>query len=113
MTAKVLAEQGLSVAIVEAGPFFDPADPATKTQMRWPYKSPRRGAGNVRAFGDFDMAYGGWDIDGEPYTQEQGSNFRWFRSRMLGGRTNHWGCISLRFGPDDFWRKDIDGLGAN
>ena len=32
---------------------------------------------------------------------------------MLGGRTNHWGRISLRFGPDDFQRKSIDGLGDN
>ena len=30
---------------------------------------------------------------------------------MLGGRTNHWGRISLRFGPDDFRRKSLDGLG--
>ena len=30
---------------------------------------------------------------------------------MLGGRTNHWGRISLRFGPDDFQHKSIDGLG--
>ena len=35
----------------------------------------------------------------------------WFRTRMLGGRTNHWGRISLRFGPDDFRRKSLDGLG--
>ncbi|NJO86740.1 MAG: GMC family oxidoreductase [Lewinella sp.] len=113
MTAKVLSEQGLSVAIIEAGPFFDPADPVTKTQLRWPYESPRRGANTVRAFGDFDMAYGGWDIEGEPYTNAPGSNFNWFRSHMLGGRTNHWGRISLRFGPDDFRRRDIDGLGVN
>src|SRR5690606_30051392 len=33
--------------------------------------------------------------------------------RMLGGRTNHWGRISLRFGPHDFKRKSIDGLGDN
>ena len=32
---------------------------------------------------------------------------------MLGGRTNHWGRISLRFGPLDFKRNDIDGLGDN
>jgi choline dehydrogenase-like flavoprotein len=30
---------------------------------------------------------------------------------MLGGRTNHWGRISLRFGPSDFKRRSIDGLG--
>ncbi len=27
MSAKVLADAGLKIAIVEAGPFFDPADP--------------------------------------------------------------------------------------
>jgi len=113
MTAKILSEKGLSVAIIEAGPFFDPKDPATKTQLKWPWESPRRGAGSTRAFGDFDMAYGGWDIDGEPYTNTPISKFRWFRSRMLGGRTNHWGRISLRFGPTDFKHKDVDGLGDN
>ena len=30
---------------------------------------------------------------------------------MVGGRTNHWGRISLRFGPKDFKRRSIDGLG--
>jgi choline dehydrogenase-like flavoprotein len=32
---------------------------------------------------------------------------------MLGGRTNHWGRISLRFSQRDFKHKDIDGLGEN
>jgi choline dehydrogenase-like flavoprotein len=30
---------------------------------------------------------------------------------MLGGRTNHWGRISLRFGPWDFKTRSRDGLG--
>src|SRR5258707_4537657 len=30
---------------------------------------------------------------------------------MLGGRTNHWGRISLRFGPHDFKGRSRDGLG--
>jgi choline dehydrogenase-like flavoprotein len=113
MTAKVLSEAGLSVAIIEAGPYFDPADPDHKTQMRWPWESPRRGAGTTRPFGDYNAAFGGWEIPGEPYSRAPGTKFDWFRSRMLGGRTNHWGRISLRFGPDDFHRKDIDGLGEN
>ena len=113
MAAKILSEQGFKVALVEAGPDFDPANPEQRTQLRWPYESPRRGAGNVRPFGDFDMAYGGWELDGEPYTKERGTEFDWFRSRMLGGRTNHWGRISLRFGPLDFKRKDYDGKGDN
>ncbi len=113
MAAKVLAESGLHVAVVEAGPYFDPKNEAQRTQLKWPWESPRRGAGSTRAFGDFDMAYGGWEIEGEPYTNKDGSEFRWFRSHMLGGRTNHWGRISLRFGPDDFRRKSIDGLGED
>lgn len=113
MATKILSEAGLKVAVVEAGPFFDPADPEQMTQMKWPYESPRRGANTVRPFGDFDSAYGGWEIEGEPYTNAEGSDFSWFRSRMLGGRTNHWGRISLRFGPKDFKRKDQDGLGDN
>ncbi|WP_396590331.1 GMC family oxidoreductase [Allomuricauda sp. R78024] len=113
MATKILSEAGLKVAVVEAGPFFDPADPEQMTQMKWPYESPRRGANTVRPFGDFDSAYGGWEIEGEPYTNAEGSDFNWFRSRMLGGRTNHWGRISLRFGPKDFKRKDQDGLGDN
>ena len=113
MATNVLANAGLKVAVVEAGPYFDPADPEQRTQLRWPWESPRRGAGSIRPFGDFDSAYGGWEIDGEPYTKEPGTEFDWFRSRMLGGRTNHWGRISLRFGPLDFQRKNVDGLGDN
>ena len=102
MATHMLANAGLKVALVEAGPFFDPKDDATRTQLRWPYESPRRGASTTRAFGDYDMSYGDWKVDGEPYTTKEGTKFLWWRSRMLGGRTNHWGRISLRFGPDDF-----------
>ncbi|WP_411273508.1 GMC family oxidoreductase [Daejeonella sp.] len=113
MAAKVLTEAGLKVALLEAGPDYDPANPEQQTQLKWPYESPRRGANTHRPFGDFDAAYGGWEIEGEPYTRAKGTEFDWFRSRMLGGRTNHWGRISLRFGPNDFKRHDFDGLSDN
>lgn len=113
MAAYVLAEKGLSVAVVEAGGYYDPAMNEYRTQLRWPWESPRRGASTVRAFGDFDAAWGGWEIEGEPYTHKDGTSFDWFRSRMLGGRTNHWGRISLRWGPKDFKRYDYDGLSDN
>lgn len=113
MATKVLAEAGLKVAVMEAGPFFDPKNPEQQTQLKWPYESPRRGAGTQRAFGEFDAAYGGWQIEGEPYNNVGNTQFDWFRSQMLGGRTNHWGRISLRFGPRDFKGKNRDGLGEN
>ena len=105
MAAYVLAHAGLKVLMLEAGPFFDPAK--NSAQLKFPWESPRRGAStNTRNFGDFDAAFGGWSLDGEPYTTKNGTDFQWFRSRMLGGRTNHWGRISLRMGPYDFQPKD-------
>jgi choline dehydrogenase-like flavoprotein len=110
MAAYTLANAGLKILLLEAGPLYDPAK--NVTQLKWSYESLRRGADSqFRHFGDFDAAYGGWSLDGEPYTHKDGTKFDWFRSRMLGGRTNHWGRISLRFGPKDFKRKSIDGLG--
>ena len=110
MAAKVLTEAGAECVMLEAGPMWDPV--RDSYMFKWNYESPRRGAAiPERHFGEFDAALGGWSLDGEPYTSAPGSTFDWFRSRMLGGRTNHWGRISLRFGPDDFRRKSLDGLG--
>ena len=110
MAAYMLANQGLKVCLLEAGADYDPAK--NVTQLKNPWDSPRRGAStHFRPFGDFDASYWGWDIDGEPYTKAEGTQWDWWRARMVGGRTNHWGRISLRFGPKDFKRKSIDGLG--
>ncbi|RRB03679.1 GMC oxidoreductase [Larkinella rosea] len=111
MAAYMLTKAGAKVLLLEAGGYFDPADPKYMTQLKWPYESPRRGASTTRAGGDFDAAWGGWEIEGEPYSSKPGGDFFWFRSRMLGGRTNHWGRISMRFGPDDFRRKTLSGIG--
>lgn len=112
MAAYMLAQAGIKVVLLEAGPMYDPAK--NVTQLKWPWESPRRGASTqFRNFGDFDAAYGGWELEGEPYTHKDGTKFDWFRSRMLGGRTNHWGRISLRFSEKDFKHKSIDGLGED
>lgn len=110
MAAYVLANAGLKVCLLEAGPDFSPAADSKQLQNAW--DSPRRGASTkFRPFGDMDGCYWGWEIDGEPYTNAKDSNWEWWRARMVGGRTNHWGRISLRFGPKDFKRRSIDGLG--
>ena len=110
MAAKVLTEAGANVMMLEAGVMFDTR--RDSKMMAWPYQSPRRGLPiPERQFGEFDAGWGGWTLEGEPYTSAPGDRFDWFRTRMLGGRTNHWGRISLRFGPDDFRRKSLDGLG--
>jgi len=112
MAAKVLCDAGADVVMLEAGAMWDTEKDSKMSA--WPYDSPRRGAATPdKPFGEFDGCIGGWEIEGEPYTQSAGSRFDWFRGRMLGGRTNHWGRISLRMGPDDFRRRSLDGLGED
>ncbi|HWH02515.1 MAG TPA: GMC family oxidoreductase [Gemmatimonadales bacterium] len=110
MAAYALTRAGARVIVLEAGgPWDNTQDSA---MLKWPYETPRRGAGtHQRPFGEFDACIGGWNIDGEPYTVAPGNKFSWWRARMVGGRTNHWGRISLRFGPYDFRHKSMDGLG--
>ncbi len=112
MAAWALTRAGARVALLEAGRPWD--NTRDGFMLKWPYETKLRGASTKeKPFGEFDACIGGWEIDGEPYTVAQGESFRWWRARMVGGRTNHWGRISLRFGPDDFRRGDLDGLSPN
>src|SRR5215831_12698836 len=112
---KVLADLGISVLLMEAGPMFDPT--RDSKEHVWPYQVPHRGAGphGEAYFGrspfTFSATFGGAQIEGEPYTVAPGSDFSWFRSRFLGGRTNHYGRYSLRFADYDFKPRSRDGLG--
>lgn len=110
MAAYALTQAGARVIMLEAGPEWYPTKDSP--MFTWPYQSAKRGAATPeREFGEFDACDGGWTVEGEPYTRAPGTRFDWWRARMLGGRTNHWGRISLRFGPDDFRGKTLDGLG--
>jgi choline dehydrogenase-like flavoprotein len=112
--AYTLTMDGARVLMIEAGRNYDPR---TETPMfQTPDMAPLRAAGTPdKWFGFYDSTVGGgWSVPGEPYTNaslEKGREFKWFRSRMLGGRTNHWGRISLRNGPYDFKPRSRDGLG--
>lgn len=112
--AKVLTEGGLNVVMLEAG---GPIDPGKDFKEHvWPHELPHRGVGKgARHRGELNDEFlapnGFWEIEGEPYTSAPGSRFRWFRSRIVGGRTNHWGRIALRFAPVDFRARSTDGLG--
>jgi choline dehydrogenase-like flavoprotein len=113
----VLANKGVNVTLLEAGPGLNPAK--DYKEHMWPHQVDHRGAGTGKnyqgqeefAFGYFLAPNGYWEIEGEPYTTAPGTTFRWFRSRILGGRTNHYGRISLRFADYDFKPYSTDGLG--
>ena len=116
---KVLTDLGISVALLEAGPMLHP-EKDFKEHM-WPYQVPHRGAmeggasyfGKGRAFGFFSAHAGGWELEGEPYTVAEGSKWNWFRSRIVGGRTNHYGRISLRYADYDLKPYSRDGIGTD
>ena len=113
-TAYTLALEGVKVLMLEAGRYYDFR---TETPMfQASHDAPLRGAGTPdKPFGFYDATVdGGWQVPGEPYTQasdDEAQRFDWWRARMLGGRTNHWGRISLRNGPYDFKPHSRDGLG--
>ncbi len=112
--AYTLTLAGLKCVMLEAGRSYDPN---TETPMfQTADQAPLGGVSTP----DKDMGFwdstidGGWEVPGEPYTQastNKDQEFTWWRARMMGGRTNHWGRISLRNGPYDFKGRSRDGLG--
>ncbi len=115
---QVLTKLGINVCLLEAGRMLNPVKDFKEHVL--PYQVDHRGAGahaesyfGRQQWGYFNAPNGYWDIDGEPYTVAKGNEFRWFRSRILGGRTNHYGRISLRFADYDFKPYSTDGLGTD
>ncbi|MEP6591962.1 MAG: GMC family oxidoreductase [Gemmatimonadota bacterium] len=112
MAAYELTKAGAKVLLLEAGGMWD--NSKDSDMLVAPWETPRRGGSTPdKPFGEHDACIGGWNVPGEPFTTAPGTRFSWWRARMVGGRTNHWGRISLRFGPDDFQHKSVDGLGDN
>lgn len=113
-TAYTLCMEGARVLMLEAGRNYKPE---TETPMfQTPDQAPLRGTSTPeKNFGFYDATVdGGWQVPGEPYVnarEDHAGRFDWWRARMLGGRTNHWGRISLRNGPYDFKPYSRDGLG--
>jgi choline dehydrogenase-like flavoprotein len=130
-SAYVLSLAGAKVLILEAGRNYDPLSETPMFNL--PRQAPLRGASTTdKPFGFYDATVdGGWTVPKEPYLvrrsrRGQGwhegtdidlyttdQNFMWWRARMLGGRTNHWGRIALRMGPYDFKPRRRDGMGID
>lgn len=112
--AYTLTLAGVKCVMLEAGRNYDPL--AETPMFQTGAQAPLGGTSTPdKPFGFHDATVdGGWQVPGEPYTQandEPEDQVKWWRARMLGGRTNHWGRISLRNGPYDFKPRSRDGLG--
>ncbi len=120
MAAKVLAEHGLQVLLMEAGGSIDRSDFLTHMM---PYEFPFRGLGSpkkiredgytaARELTPFEGYYAARSQ--HPYTFPSGSPFdRSLRSCILGGRTLHWGRQCFRLAEYDFKGASIDGHGID
>jgi choline dehydrogenase-like flavoprotein len=113
-TAYTLTMEGMKVLILEAGRAFDVSTEVAMFNL--PSQAPLRGVSTPdKQYGFHDCSINsGWDIPGEPYTNSSTDavrQFRWWRQRMMGGRTNHWGRITLRNGPYDFKPRTRFGAG--
>lgn len=113
MAAYTLAKAGHKVLMLEAGRDYDPKTESSMFKSNG--EAPLMGTSTSdKNFGFYDATVdGGWQVPNEPYTTGKDSTFYWWRARMLGGRTNHWGRYSLRFSEHDFKGKSRDGLGAD
>jgi choline dehydrogenase-like flavoprotein len=114
-TAYTLAMEGVKVLMLEAGRNYDPVKETPMFQTNGEAPLGGTSTPDKQFFGFHDATVdGGWEVPGEPYTSassDPNRKFWWWRARMLGGRTNHWGRIALRNGPYDFKPYSRDGLG--
>jgi choline dehydrogenase-like flavoprotein len=112
IAAYVLTHKGLNVLLLESGRNYDPDRETPMFQVN--ADAPLNGAATPdKPFGFYSASIGEWENPDEPYSVIPGTEFQWWRARMLGGRTNHWGRITLRYGPYDFNPYSRTGLGVN
>jgi glucoside 3-dehydrogenase (cytochrome c) catalytic subunit len=121
--AKEVAERGLSVLMLEAGP---PRIPTRDfTEHVWPYQLKFRGFGDQRrlletqpvqrlcyACDEYGHQFFVNDLE-HPYTFPQDKPFMWIRGRQVGGKTFCWARESYRYSDNEFKAASRDGYGED
>ncbi len=122
--AKELTEAGLKVLMIERGrEIRHQQDYATETKAPW--EMPFRGEGDHelytreypvqmlnRHFTEYTQGHFVNDAE-NPYSTAAGTNFNWFRSYGLGGRSLTWGRQTYRWSDYDFGANKRDGHGTD
>ncbi|MBV8070563.1 MAG: GMC family oxidoreductase [Acidobacteriaceae bacterium] len=117
--AKELAEAGMNVLMMEAGP---PRIPARDfTEHTWPYQVRYRGFGDQRkllteqpvqrlCYACDEYSHQFFVNDSEhPYTFPPDKPFLWIRGRQVGGKTFCWARESYRYSDYEFKAAERDG----
>lgn len=124
LAAKELTEAGLKVLMIERGrEIRHQQDYAT--ELKAPWEMPFRGAGDQQLYArEFpvqmlnrhftEYTQGHFVNDAQnPYAKAEGTEFNWFRSYQLGGRSLTWGRQSYRWSDYDFEANKRDGQGTD
>jgi choline dehydrogenase-like flavoprotein len=120
--AKRLAEAGLKVAILEAGrpqSSENFSEHTPKFELKYRDMAPkvirktRPIQSKLYAISEYNYGWFCDDID-EPYTTPADKPYNWLgRLRMVGGRTNVWGRVSLRYSDWNLKAASRDGHGED
>lgn len=102
--AKELAERGLDVTVLDAGPLA-PVPDGTGLSRR-PIQS------RCYACTEADAHLFADELD-NPYEVAPGTEFSWLRGRQVGGRLLTWGQTSPRMEDDEFKAASTDGIGED
>ncbi len=114
MAATEMCLKGLKVLLLEAGPGLNIATDFHHHDK--PYAFRFRGRIRPREQAKYNYVVNEWNRPSfvnemeMPYT---GKKFVWVRARAVGGKTLHWGLVSLRFSRRDFQAARYDGYGEN
>ncbi len=121
--AKEVAERGLSVLMLEAGP---PRVPTRDfTEHVWPYQLKYRGFGDQQrllenqpvqrlCYACDEYSHQFFINDHEhPYTFPADKPFMWIRGRQVGGKTFCWARESYRYSDNEFKAASRDGYGED
>ncbi|QQN74237.1 FAD-dependent oxidoreductase [Croceicoccus sp. YJ47] len=122
--AKELTEAGLKVLMLERGRDI-PHQTGYDTEMKTPWEMPFRGSGDAekwardypvqmlnRHFTEYTENHFVNDRE-NPYQTGAATDFNWFRSYNLGGRSLTWGRQSYRWSDYDFAANKRDGNGTD
>ena len=122
--AKELTEAGLGVPMIERGRKIEhQVDYATETKNPW--DMPFRGEGDAALYAReypvqalnrhfTEYTHGHFVNDAaNPYATAPGTDFTWFRSYQLGGRSLTWGRQCYRWSDYDFIANQRDGHGTD
>ena len=118
--AKELAERGLEVLVLEAGPYLKEKWFHTPAHMKAVGSLSRVVAGLK---GQHNQARGSWfspenaflfvNDRKNPYTFPRGAYYLWLRGRNVGGRFLSWGRVAVRMSDYDFKAASHDGFGED